>query len=59
MLALLDVVLALDDGEYAKIAIVLDCIVDAGSRGTNTVTWFSKLSALLAAHVDAVVPTAC
>jgi hypothetical protein len=41
MLAFLDSVLALDDGEYAKIA-MLDCIVDAGSSGTNN--WFSKLS---------------
>jgi hypothetical protein len=41
MLAFLDGVLALDDGEYAKIA-MLDCIVDAGSTGTNN--WFSKLS---------------
>jgi hypothetical protein len=44
MLAFLDSVLALDDGEYAKIA-MLDCIVDAGSTGTNN--WFSKLSELL------------
>jgi hypothetical protein len=44
MLAFLDSVLALDDGEYAKIA-MLDCIVDAGSSGTNN--WFSKLSELL------------
>jgi hypothetical protein len=54
--------LALDDGEYAnqespKIA-MLDCIVDAGSTGTNN--WISKLSELLThvhggtLHVDAL-----
>jgi hypothetical protein len=44
-------VLALDDGAYAKVA-MLDCIVDAGSTGTNN--WFSKLSELLThAHMVA------
>jgi Reverse transcriptase (RNA-dependent DNA polymerase) len=43
MLAFLDSVLALDDGEYAKIA-MLDCVADA-STGVNN--WFSKLSNLL------------
>jgi hypothetical protein len=41
MLAFLDSVLALDDGEYAKIT-MLDCIVDASSAGTHT--WFSNHS---------------
>jgi hypothetical protein len=44
MLAFLDSVLALDDGECAKIA-MLDCIMDSGSTGTNN--WFSKRSELL------------
>jgi hypothetical protein len=39
MLAFLDSVLALDDAEYAKIA-MLDCIVDASSACTNN--GFSK-----------------
>jgi hypothetical protein len=47
MLAFLDGVLAMDDGAYAKIA-MLDCIADA-SAGVNN--WFSKLSKLLA-HVN-------
>jgi Reverse transcriptase (RNA-dependent DNA polymerase) len=48
MLAFLDGVLALDDGEYAKIA-MLDCIEEARSASVNN--WFSKLSKLLA-HVN-------
>ena len=48
MLAFLDGVLALDDGEYAKIA-MLDCIEDARNAGVNN--WFSKLSKLLT-HVN-------
>jgi hypothetical protein len=41
MLASLDGVLALDDGEYTKIA-MLDCIEGARNAGVNN--WFSKLS---------------
>jgi hypothetical protein len=42
LLAFLDSVLALDDGEYANEIAMLDCIMDAGSIGSNN--WFSKLS---------------
>jgi hypothetical protein len=48
MLAFLDRVLALNDGEYVKMA-MLDCIADARSDGT--INWFSKLSKLLT-HVN-------
>ena len=48
MLAFLDGVLALDDGEYAKMA-MLDCIDDARSTGVNN--WYNKLSKLLT-HVN-------
>ena len=44
MLAFLDSVLALDDREYVKIA-MLDCIADAHMHGVNN--WFSMLSELL------------
>ena len=54
MLAFLDSVLALDDGEYAKIA-MLDCIADARSAGVSN--WFSKLSKLLT-HVHDGTPQA-
>ena len=48
MLAFLEAVLDLDDGEYAKVA-MLDCIADATIAGVDN--WFSKLSALLT-HVN-------
>jgi hypothetical protein len=49
MLAFLDAVLALDDGEYAKIA-MLDCIEDA-QQNARVNNWYSKLSKLLK-HVN-------
>ena len=52
MLAFLDGVLAMDDGEYAKIA-MLDCIEDARNAGVNN--WYSKLSKLLT-HVNGGTP---
>ena len=52
MLAFLDAVLAMDDGEYAKIA-MLDCIEDARNAGVNN--WYSKLSKLLT-HVNGGTP---
>jgi hypothetical protein len=48
MLAFLDAVLDLDDGEYAKVA-MLDCIADARLVGVDN--WFSKLLKLLT-HVN-------
>jgi hypothetical protein len=48
MLAFLDAVLDLDDGEYVKIA-MLDCIADAQIAGVKN--WFSKLRKLLT-HVN-------
>jgi Reverse transcriptase (RNA-dependent DNA polymerase) len=43
MLTFLDNVLAMDDGEFAKVA-MLDCIAQAGNGATN---WFSKVQQLL------------
>ena len=53
MLAFLEAVLDLDDGEYAKVA-MLDCIADARIAGVDN--WFSKLSSLLAHVNGGVVP---
>jgi Reverse transcriptase (RNA-dependent DNA polymerase) len=53
MLAFLDSVLALDDGEYVKIA-MLDCIRDARDVGVDN--WFSKLSNLLTHVHGGTVP---
>jgi hypothetical protein len=53
MLAFLDDVLALDDGAYAKIA-MLDCIEDA--RNAVVSNWFSQLTKLLT-HVHGGTPT--
>ena len=44
MLAFLEAVLDLDDGEYAKVA-MLDCIADARIAGVDN--WFHTLFALL------------